>query len=407
MTFVVPRFLRLAFGRLLPVPPEENLPFVPSATIWAMVTWRCLLFLRVTCRRQCLLTVALISHPNFGPYIRGAQGVDVDAVSGGEAPPDSPFHLSGSRCWRDLCNAGPLEIGGMSAHLQKSAWHLPKSYAIHVGQIVLGDRYFDECVGDVCGSRGTVSSTVAGSHGPSRIVPREGRQLDLLPLVFGRVSAEDLPQPTTMRMGSFEYSRKLVVWVMLMIAMLNLHYNLGHRARAGALRSGPPTEPQYAALVRLFAAADSLIEMNPGSLQGVDWNQSIGSARVSYDGEEVCTAVPLLLSRVLPTLPPKGAAGCIPIVDLLSGFTREAVLDPALVRRRPDQVVEGWPRPRANLGKGESWDDFLVELFSRGLVEVISTDQVWRHADREVRNGVFGVEKPTSDDKKILVEGTL
>ena len=68
------------------------------------------------------------------------------------------------------------------------------------------------------------------------------------PWFFGRVSAEDLPRPTASRLARGEYARKVLLWVMLMIAMLNFHYNLGHPARAGSLRSGPPTEPQYAAL---------------------------------------------------------------------------------------------------------------------------------------------------------------
>ena len=112
------------------------------------------------------------------------------------------------------------------------------------------------------------------------------------------------------------------MWVMLTIAMLNFHYNLGHPARAGSLRSGPPTEPQYAALVRLLAAADMMVELNTGSLEGVDWETDVGNTKIGYSGEEVPTAVPLTFSRVLHKLPPAGAAACImPIVDLLSGYT--------------------------------------------------------------------------------------
>ena len=181
------------------------------------------------------------------------------------------------------------------------------------------------------------------------------------------MSAEDLPRPSASRLARGEYARKILLWVMLMIAMLNFHYNLGHPALAGSLRSGPPTEPQYAALVRLHTAADMMVELNPGSLEGVNWEIEVAKTKIGYSGEEVLTAVPLTFARVLPTLPPAGAAACIPIVGLLSGYTPEAILNPALVRRPAATVDTSWPRPRANLAAGESWDDFLVELYTRGL----------------------------------------
>ena len=120
----------------------------------------------------------------------------------------------------------------------------------------------------------------ADTHMPSRRLPPEGRQGDLLSLVFGMVSAEDLPRPTASRLARGEYARKILLWVMLMIAMLNFHYNLGHPALAGSLRSGPPTEPQYAALVRLHTAADMMVELNPGSLDGVDWETEVGKSKI-------------------------------------------------------------------------------------------------------------------------------
>ena len=128
-----------------------------------------------------------------------------------------------------------------------------------------------------------------------------------------------------------------------------------------------------------------VVELNPGSLDGVDWETEVCETKIGYSGEEVLTAVPLTFSRVLPTLPPAGAAACIPIVDLLSGYTREAILDPALVRRPPATVDTSWPRPRANLAAGESWDDFLVELHARGRVRIVTEDEIWTHEGKQVR----------------------
>ena len=190
-----------------------------------------------------------------------------------------------------------------------------------------------------------------------------------------------------------------------MIAMLNFHYNFGHPARAASLRSGPPTAPQYAALVCLHTAADMMVELNPGSLEGVDWEIEVAMTKIGYSGEEVLTAVPLTVARVLPTLPPAGAAACIPIVDLFPGYTREAILDPALVRRPAATVDASWPRPRANLAAGESWDDFLAELYTHGLIRVVTEDEIWTHECKQVRNGVLGVEKPTEPGKLIWIEG--
>ena len=85
----------------------------------------------------------------------------------------------------------------------------------------------------------------------------------------------------------------MVCWVMLMLAILNLHFDLGRPADAGRVRHGPPTEPQYAALVRLHTAADLLCELNPGKLEGVDWERELRKSRISHSGDEVLTAIPL------------------------------------------------------------------------------------------------------------------
>ena len=64
---------------------------------------------------------------------------------------------------------------------------------------------------------------------------------------------------------------------------------------------------------------------------------------------------------------------------------------------------ENWSAPRTRLGRGESWDEFLVEVSRCGLARLLDVDEFWTHRGRQVRNGVFGVVKPRAPEKQMIV----
>ena len=78
---------------------------------------------------------------------------------------------------------------------------------------------------------------------------------------------------------------------------------------------------------------------SPLAFGGRDYASELSKQQVSYSGQEVHKSEGLIFERVLPTLPPRGVAGTVDILPLVQGFTREALLDPSLVRLEDDEVV--------------------------------------------------------------------
>ena len=81
-----------------------------------------------------------------------------------------------------------------------------------------------------------------------------------------------------------------------------------------------------------------MIRLSPGQLGERDWKTEVGQASVSFEDEEVSTALPLVSSLVLPDLPSKDLIGALEIAPLLEGYTREAVSSPELVRLEESEV---------------------------------------------------------------------
>ena len=96
-------------------------------------------------------------------------------------------------------------------------------------------------------------------------------------------------------------------WLFVILATLNLHWGLGTEKGAKGVLHGPPSSVQLAALQKLVGAADAMIRLSPGQLGERDWKTEVGRASVSYEGEEVSTALPLVSSSVLPGLRPKAS----------------------------------------------------------------------------------------------------
>ena len=196
-------------------------------------------------------------------------------------------------------------------------------------------------------------------------------------------------------------------WLFLLIATLNYHWGLGSARLASQPLFGPASPAQYAAIVRLGAAADVMSALSPDAVASHDWSVELGRAAVSYEGEEVSTAEPLCQARVAPTVPPAGVAGSIDLLPLTEGFLFEALQNPALTRLAESEVDDNWPRPRLNMEHGEDGENFMVWLHELGLLTVIDEEEIWTHKGLAVLNGMFGVIKATPQHKRIRWRGAL
>ena len=92
------------------------------------------------------------------------------------------FRLSGCQTWRELCSAVPAKLVDMADHFRALVSLLPSAFSFHVAQIVFGDYFVQVTFDHGLGSH----TDAADTHRPSRRLPPEGRQRDLLPLVFGK-----------------------------------------------------------------------------------------------------------------------------------------------------------------------------------------------------------------------------
>ena len=119
---------------------------------------------------------------------------------------------------------------------------------------------------------------------------------------------------------------------------------------------------QYQALIRLGAVADIMCALSPLEFGERDFASELSKEKISYSGQEILKAEGLVLERVLPTLPPRGVAGTLDILPLVDGFTREALLNPQLLRLPDDEVDPSWSKPRIRMGRGQHPESLLVEL---------------------------------------------
>lgn len=188
---------------------------------------------------------------------------------------------------------------------------------------------------------------------------------------------------------------------------LNYHWGLGSEKASTGVLFWPPSTTQLASLQLPAGSADSMCRLSPGALNPQCWEEELKSTQVSYEGEEVKTAQPLVPKLVLRSLPPEGSIGKLDILPLLDGFTRDAIMHPELVRFPDDEVEPDCPRPCLHLAAGEDPELFLCELHQLGLLRAIEESQVWHFGNKPVLNGMFAVREVTPEAKRVLIDGKL
>jgi hypothetical protein len=202
-----------------------------------------------------------------------------------------------------------------------------ESYGPHLVQIVsrLPQRFVSHVLALACGDKEEDWNAEPTGTSPSQ--RQERRQRDVLPLVFGDVSAEDLPKRST-KFSRHEFECRSA-WLFVLLAALNFSFNGGRAYQGVRPLYGPPTQSQYSALVRLYAAADAMVEMNPEKIIAPNREKRLGVASVSYAGEEVTTAEGIV-PELLPPL--SSAQGCL---RFSAHPSATSWLHPPLCRRTP------------------------------------------------------------------------
>jgi hypothetical protein len=79
-------------------------------------------------------------------------------------------------------------------------------------------------------------------------------------------------------------------------------------------------------------------------------------------------------------------------VDLVQGFTREALLNPDLVRLPEHEVEKTWARPRIRVAEPDL-EPVLRLLYRLGIVVMLEGDPWCLQDGTDVTGGLFGVEK--------------
>ena len=202
------------------------------------------------------------------------------------------------------------------------------------------------------------------------------RKRDLLPLPWRPPEQHRFPKNDFHTQNCKSRVAARAGWLFLLVTVLNFHFLLGANPRRAVRTFGPTTVAQEAALVRLATAADVMCIMSPEAFGEHDWAKELPDARVGYDGAEVLRAEGLRLARVLPTLPPKGVTASLDLIPLVDGFTREALLDPSLVRLPDSEVDASWAEPTVRLEVPEELEPLVAELWDRGFFRVVDESEV-------------------------------
>ena len=180
-----------------------------------------------------------------------------------------------------------------------------------------------------------------------------------------------------------------------MVMVINSNY-AAHRERTAskmALTANAPLSLKQASIwENLVDQAALFIEGCPGKSLAVDWAAKIKARRLSYSGEVVATAQALSWEQIEAALPPKGACGRVPALDVSEGAVKRFLSDPSPHLSRAEGLKER-PRPGRVLSQpGESLK-IARGLLAHGIVGFVEhSDAVWIKG-RPLTNGWFGVSK--------------
>ena len=178
------------------------------------------------------------------------------------------------------------------------------------------------------------------------------------------------------------------VWLRLVVTGLNHLYSLHGRCKRLQVLQGPQAKNQQDAMRHLAAEVRTFLHQNDGTIEKVYWQCDLSERAVSYSGEEVFTAEPLCLERLLPALPPEEACAAVDAAGASAGFVKACLEDP-LLTLKPETEVEKMPRIPRIWASQADWEEIACALFQRGLLEPIEWDAIAVFRGKKVLGGFF------------------
>lgn len=173
-------------------------------------------------------------------------------------------------------------------------------------------------------------------------------------------------------------------WLLLAIAGLN------HMSTGSALPGrGPPTEALlYQDCGEFSRHTECWIPTN--------WPHEYKVKADAYWGDPIYTAVPLILRRVLPTLPPAGVAGSVDICQVLTCGLSAQLQDPESLFLPEEDWPKVPPKATTQMEENGEYKALANEMWQRDLAIWLPKSALVAPKGKAVISGLFGVEKPKS-----------
>jgi len=219
---------------------------------------------------------------------------------------------------------------------------------------------------------------------PSVSKPRSGG-LFPLPVAWPDGFSEDWQSKHAS--GCSEFSTQC--WVTCACVALNSYYGCDQVA---CVRR--PGKVHRAALENLRGKIQRFLKGDsPGAINFLDVVDDLKKKRVSYTGEEVSQPFPLSPEQIVKSLPPLGHGGCIDALDFLVGRTKFLLENPRESLLPVRERETGNMQAKVHIKKGEEFSVFKL-LETRGVIDWIPAEEVYRDELGKCLNGLFGVVKP-------------
>ena len=128
--------------------------------------------------------------------------------------------------------------------------------------------------------------------------------------------------------------RRVGIDCLVFVMVTALNFLWGGLRKGSRVHSGPWRTHHHVALGHLTERAAYVIDGKDPGKKGVprtplhDWSKKVKDSRISYHGE-ILKAEELEFDRVLPSLPPEGFGGVVPISDVVEGRVKELLSDPS------------------------------------------------------------------------------
>eukprot|EP00971_Amphidinium_carterae_P231607 4596318-Amphidinium_carterae.1 len=168
------------------------------------------------------------------------------------------------------------------------------------------------------------------------VAPFSADDLDLLPLPLDCVDG-------------LNFDHAVADWVYCMAVGLNYLYTGCHRVLVETMwHPSAPSDPQRDVFHRLARAAERFLH-NDVSIDVRAARREVPQLRSGYDGVEVAKAYPVSVKSILPALPPQQVAASVDVLTLVSEETRRVLLEPDVLRRPAEEVVDPLPIARVNV----------------------------------------------------------